>query len=460
MNSDKISGIVVDAGHGGSDPGAVSGGLQEKDFNLQAALYMYDRFRELGIPVILTRDDDSTLSRNERLNAMRSLGTGADVLILSNHINAGGGEGAEVVYPLRTSSILPRMILDEIGAKGQIKRKIYQRVLPENPSKDYYYIMRETPNTTSLLIEYGFIDNANDRRKLQNNLLDYVEGVVKAVAEYANVPYVAPGGVQEGDFYTVKIGDTLYSIAQKFNTTVSDIKALNNLISNNLSIGQQLKIPTTEIEEEFINYTVKLGDTLYTIAQNYGLTVNDIIEYNNLGTTVLIPNQMLKLPVNVKNEDNLNENIYIVKPGDTLYDIAQRFNTTVNQIKTLNNLLNNTLSIGQQLIIPTTIIEEIDYVVYEVKPGDTLYSIARVYDTSVSAIKAYNNLSGDILTVGQILQIPIEELTTEYQSYQVTRGDTLYSIARKYNTSVDILRDFNNLTSNNLQIGQIIRIPS
>ena len=350
------------------------------------------------------------------------------------------------------------MILDEIGAKGQIKRKIYQRVLPENPSKDYYYIMRETPNTTALLIEYGFIDNVNDRRKLQNNLLDYVEGVVKAVAEYANVPYIAPGGVQEGDFYTVKRGDTLYSIAQKFNTSVSDIKTLNNLISNNLSVGQQLKIPTAEVEEEFINYTVKLGDTLYTIAKNYGLSVNDIIEYNNLGTTVITTNQVLKLPVNVK-DDNV-ENIYIVKPGDTLYSIAQSFNTSVDQIKLLNNLDNNTLSIGQQLQIPTTIIEETDYVVYEVKPNDTLYSIARVYDTTVNAIKAYNNLTSDILNIGQILQIPISEVTTEYKNYQVARGDTLYSIARRYNTSVDTLRDFNNLTSNNLQIGQIIKIPS
>ena len=90
MNSEKISGIVVDAGHGGSDPGAVSGNLQEKNFNLEAARYMYERFRELGIPVVITRDDDSTLTRNERLNIMRSLGTGADVLVLSNHINAGG----------------------------------------------------------------------------------------------------------------------------------------------------------------------------------------------------------------------------------------------------------------------------------------------------------------------------------------------------------------------------------
>jgi len=417
---------------------------------------MYDRFRDLGIPVILTRDDDSTLSRNERINTMRSLGIGADVLVLSNHINAGGGEGAEVVYPLRTSSTLPKMILDEIGAKGQIKRKIYQRVLPENPSKDYYYIMRETPNTTALLIEYGFIDNPNDRVKLQNNLLDYVEGVVKAVAEYAEVPYIAPGESEEGDFYTVKFGDTLYSLAQKFNTTVDDIKTLNGLTSSNLSIGQRLRIPTKEVEEEFINYTVKLGDTLYTIAQNYGLSVGDIIEYNNLGTTVIVPNQVLKLPTNVQSD---NENIYIVKAGDTLYSIAKATGTTVNEIKLLNNLTNNNLSIGQQLQIPTTTVEEIDYVVYQVKPNDTLYSIARVYNTTVNAIKAYNNLTSDLLTIGQTLQIPISEVTTEYQNYQIARGDTLYSIARRYNTTVDVIKDYNNLTNNTLQIGQIIRIP-
>lgn len=349
------------------------------------------------------------------------------------------------------------MILDEIGAKGQIKRKIYQRVLPENPSKDYYYIMRETPNTTSLLIEYGFIDNENDRKKLQNNLLDYVEGVVKAVAEYANIPYITPGNSQEGDYYTVKRGDTLYSIAQKYNTTATDIKMLNNLTTNNLTIGQQLKIPTSQVEEEFINYTVKLGDTLYSIARNYNLSVNDIIDYNNLGTTVLVPNQILKLPINVPNIPN--QNIYIVKRGDTLYTIAQNYNTTVNQLKTLNNLTTNTLSIGQEIIIPTNAIEEIDYVVYEVKPNDTLYSIARVYDTTVDAIKSYNNLASDMLTIGQVLQIPISEIIVEYQTYQVKNGDTLYSIARRYNTSVSNLRDFNNLTSDTLQIGQLLKIP-
>ena len=85
--------IVVDAGHGGSDPGAVSGNLREKDFNLEAANYMYNRFRELGVPVAITRDSDETLSRTERLNAMtNTFGNDSKVIVLSNHINAGGAE--------------------------------------------------------------------------------------------------------------------------------------------------------------------------------------------------------------------------------------------------------------------------------------------------------------------------------------------------------------------------------
>ena len=85
--------IVVDAGHGGSDPGAVSGNLRESDFNLEAALYMYDRFKELGVPVAITRDTDRTLTRSERLSTMTdTFGNDEKVIILSNHINAGGGD--------------------------------------------------------------------------------------------------------------------------------------------------------------------------------------------------------------------------------------------------------------------------------------------------------------------------------------------------------------------------------
>ena len=339
--------IVVDAGHGGIDSGAVSGNLQEKDYNLRAANYMYNRFRELGVPVIITRDSDKSLTRGERLSIMNSLGSDPNVIILSNHINAGGGEGAEVVYPLRSNEVLARNILEEIGKEGQKTRKYYQRRLPENPSKDYYYIMRETPNTTALLIEYGFIDNKNDQQKLNTYLLDYAEAVVRATMNYINLPYVAPGTTLE-DTYTVKKGDTLYSISRRFNISVDRIKELNNLDSNILSVGQVLllkdNINIIPDDSSGIIYIVKQGDTLYKIARENNTTVDDIISLNNLDSTILSIGQELLIPGGNKE--------YIVEKGDSLYSISRKFNTTVEELKSINNLDSNLLSIGQVLIIP------------------------------------------------------------------------------------------------------------
>ena len=425
---------------------------------------MYDRFKELGVPVAITRDIDKTLTRAERLSTMTdTFGNDSKVIILSNHINAGGGEGAEIVYPLRSNSTLPSKILDEIGERGQIKRKIYQRVLPEDPSKDYYYIMRETPNTTSLLIEYGFIDNPNDQKKLKNNLLDYVEGVVEAVSDYIGVPYAPPGSTlppENGNFYTVKSGDTLYSIAMKFNTTVQELKSLNNLTSNTLSIGQTLKIPTkeptsppTSNENEYI---VKSGDTLYGIAQKFNTTVAELIEFNNLPTSVLQVGQVLLIP-----KVTPSNVIYTVKQGDTLYQIANSYGVSVDAIKKLNNLTSNILSIGQELYIPKgDVIEETNYVVYQVKPGDTLYSIAKMYNTTPEIIKNYNNLKSNLLTINQVLQIPVDEVISETSSYIVKKGDTLYQIASTFGVSVADIMKVNNLTSTLLNIGDVLLIPN
>lgn len=448
--------IVVDAGHGGVDSGAVSGNLLEKDFNLEAANYMYNRFKELGVPVIITRDTDKTLSRAERINLMKSLGTDPNVIILSNHINAGGGEGAEVIYPLRSSSTLAKNILDEIGARGQVKRKIYQRVLPENPKKDYYYIMRETPNTTALLIEYGFIDNPRDQVKLQNNLNNYAEGVVKAVSEYIGVPYTLPNTSEIGDVYTVQAGDTLYSIARKFNTTVNELIDLNNLTSTTLMIGQKLKLPQKEEQTDYDVYTVEAGDSLYSIANKYNISVNDLIDFNGLPTTVLTVGEVIRIP---KGEVPNKENVYIVKPGDTLYRIANTYGVSINDLITANNLTSNILTIGQELVIPIKPVTEEDYVVYEVVPNDTLYSIARRFNTKVDAIKSYNNLTSNLLTIGQVLQIPIDNTEIAYQTYQVEPGDTLYSIARRYNTTVSNIMAINKDLTNILAIGQVIKIP-
>lgn len=85
--------VVIDAGHGGEDPGALGNGLLEKDLNLEAAQYMYRRLQELGIPSTIVRNSDETLERSERINRiLDAYGNGSDVILISNHINAGGGD--------------------------------------------------------------------------------------------------------------------------------------------------------------------------------------------------------------------------------------------------------------------------------------------------------------------------------------------------------------------------------
>lgn len=88
-----LTGIVIDPGHGGTDSGAVGNDMLEKDYTLLISEYMYDRFRELGVPVAITRDSDVTLSPTERTNKILSFfGNNPNVIVISNHLNAGGGD--------------------------------------------------------------------------------------------------------------------------------------------------------------------------------------------------------------------------------------------------------------------------------------------------------------------------------------------------------------------------------
>ena len=406
--------VVVDAGHGGSDPGAVNGNIKEKDFNLQAANYIYERLNELGVPVAITRIDDEDIGRSERLRRMvNSFGNDKDVIILSNHINAGGGEGAEVVYSLRNDDTLSKMILDEIGNAGQIERKVYQRRLPENPSKDYYYIMRETPNTEAVLIEYGFIDNPRDLYKLQNNLYDYAEGVVKAVTNYIGVPYIPKEEtIVDTNTYIVKRGDTLYSIARAYNTTVDELKRINRLSNNVLSIGQSLLIPETEeLQSDYLIYTVKKGDTLYSIARAFNVTVDEIITLNRLNSIGLSIGQQLLIPENGIQIIGVVD--YTIKPGDSLWKIANRCGATVDDIVKLNNLDSTIIYPGQIIKLSEPCAAKQNYEEYEtyiVKRGDTLYSISKMFNTIPSLIKELNNLNTDMLQINQMLILPKENV--------------------------------------------------
>lgn len=202
-------------------------------------------------------------------------------------------------------------------------------------------------------------------------------------------------------------------------------------------------------------YTVKSGDTLWGISKKFGVSVNDLKTANNLKNNTLSIGQLLFIPKNKTTQ--IETEIYTVKSGDTLYQISKKYNLTVDELKKLNNLTSNTLSIGQKLYVKKIPSEkETEYTVVK---GDSLYKIANKFNTTVNALKEKNNLTSNTLSIGQKLLIPTTS-TNNKLTYTVKKGDNLYSIARTYNTTVDKLKSLNNLTSNTLSIGQTLILPS
>ena len=264
--------------------------------------------------------------------------------------------------------------------------------------------------------------------------------------------------------YTVKPGDTLYGISNQFGVSVTELAELNGIKGSNLAVGTILKIPSvsgTNPNNMFM-YTVKSGDTLYKIATKYNTTPQKIIDLNYLKNSNIVPGQVLRIPETYTKEEDMympNYTNYIVKKGDSI---------------------TNPLNIGQilKIRIPNSneVIEECigpDYIpldtnqtpiltTYTVKSGDNLYSIAKKYNTSASAIMLLNNLPNTNLSINQKLKIPAVSTVTQTKpstpntgsSYIVKNGDNLYSIAKKFNTTVDAIKQKNNLKTNNLQIGQ------
>ena len=396
-----LKGVVLDSGHGGNDQGSSGNGIIEKELTLKISQYMYDRFKALGVPVKMTRTSDVDLEPNDRPGVvLDKFGNGKDVVVISNHINAGGGEGAEVIYALRNSDKLASSILNELEKSGQVVRKYYQRRLPSDSSKDYYYIIRNTPNNETLIVEYGFLDNEADAKRLKSNYKKYAEAVVRAVTLYGGYQYVPVSG---SNYYVVKKGDSLWSIARANGLTVDELKALNNLSSNVLHVGDTLLISSADSTGDDGNdnyYVVKSGDTLWSIARKYNLSVNELKALNNLSSNVLSVGQRL-----IVGKESSND--YVVSAGDTLWAIARKFNVSVDDIKSLNNLSSNSLSIGMILKSPLYSNKQNEETnVYVVKSGDSLWSIARMFNSTVDEIKSLNSLKSNVLRIGQRLVVP------------------------------------------------------
>ena len=238
---------------------------------------------------------------------------------------------------------------------------------------------------------------------MKNNILDYGEAVVQAITEYLGYPYEKE--TNKGT-YIVQRGDTLYSIGRRFNISVDELKRINNLTSNILNIGQVLLLENIPSNE---NYVVQKGDTLYSISKNNNVSIEDIIEANNLTSNILTIGQELYIPKSQGEgnydfpEDPTEDFVfYEVQRGDSLWLIANRYNITVKELIDINNLEDLTIQIGQQLLVPNMNKKE---EFYTVEKNDTLWSIAKKYNLTVQELKEMNNLEDNMLYSGQQLII-------------------------------------------------------
>lgn len=153
--------------------------------------------------------------------------------------------------------------------------------------------------------------------------------------------------------HTVSRGDTLYKISRQYGVTISSIKSANGLQSDNIYPGQVLVIGTSS-NSSGNSYTVRSGDSLYLIAQRYGVSVAQLKSANGLTSNNIYTGQKLSIPSgNAKAPQNEQSSSYVVRNGDSLYKIAQAHGVTVQSLKTTNNLKSDSIYVGQVLSIPS-----------------------------------------------------------------------------------------------------------
>ena len=235
------------------------------------------------------------------------------------------------------------------------------------------------------------------------------------------------GGVESpsANKHIVVAGDTLFSLASRFNTTVASLRSLNNLTSDTLWVGQKLLIPTTG-KVNTKNYTVVAGDTLFSIANRFNTTVDAIRAMNNLTSNLINIGQSLQIPVSGGG----------VTPPVVPNRPTLRFGDRGDHVSELQRRLNN--------------------------KGFSVGNVTGIFgNLTLAAVRSFQQARGLVVDgiVGPITWGALYSTTPTNRVHTVVSGDTLFSIARRFNTTVAAIRNLNNLTSDNLRIGQRLLIP-
>ncbi|MFJ7746597.1 LysM peptidoglycan-binding domain-containing protein [Peribacillus sp. NPDC097295] len=257
--------------------------------------------------------------------------------------------------------------------------------------------------------------------------------------------------------YHVKSGDSLYKISKANNTTIQKLKSQNHLTSNLIFPGQVLKIneSSTKSTVSTKNHVVKLGDTLSEIAKKYNLSLSSLLKLNpsisnsdriRIGQSIIVSGKATTASTSATTSSSTNT--YKVKSGDNLSNIAQKYNTTVNALLSLNPTIKNAnaLRIGQSIKLSgkatttsTTATTSSSTSTYKIKSGDNLSNIAKTYKTTVKALLSLNPSIKNVnaLQIGQSIKVSGKATTASIGNTTTTVSsasevDRVLTAANKY----------------------------
>lgn len=346
-------------------------------------------------------------------------------------------------------------------------------------------------------------------------------------AKYARRTTAVPGGeISDSEtqlvvkYHKVKRGETLSIIARRYGVSVSTLKKWNGLRSSRLKTGQRLRINTYQrvakkeepetVQEELAEnkveqpvekpnttvqqsvdvdtkyHTVRRGETLGLIAERYGVTVSRLKDWNDLRSNKIFVGQRLKVvsmvdkgEIEVEGDADVQENAttHKVRRGESLFSIAEDYGVTIDNLKEWNNLSSSSIDAGQTLIVNASATKaskkssgssekKAATTKHKVRRGETLGAIASRYGVTVNNLKDWNNLSSSRIDVGQTLIVKGSKSTSSlrsskssYTTHTVRNGETLGGIAERYGTTASAIRKANGIKGSMIRKGQKLKIP-
>ncbi|GIR40780.1 MAG: hypothetical protein CM15mP51_15600 [Porticoccaceae bacterium] len=450
--------IAIDPGHGGKDPGALG---PDKIFEKNIVLAISKKIKNYfdidpAFDAFLTRDGDYFLDHRKRsgmaierkadlfisihadafpdprpngvsVYALSKEGSESEIdqFMSNDEIRRDLNQGSTVIEIDKLEEGVDLILVDliedqtlayslEAGA-AVVKRlsRVANKMHKKKVERASFLVLKSL-DTPSLLIETGFISNVAEAKRLSKDSYQtkLAKAIYSGISDYfvENQPLdaIAPIPVSEvPSEYIVSKGDTLSEIAARGEVDLDRLIDFNNLKNSNIFVGQKIRFPSEGYEIESASdmpseYTVSRGDTLSEIAVSNGFKLNDLIAFNNLQNSNIFVGQKIRFPVG---DYEIPNEIYIIKKGDTLSEIAQRFRISQGRLKYMNNSISDKIVVGQKLKIPREQRNTFKRS-YLVKYGDTLSEIAQKYNTTTGELMFQNKLLKPDISVGQKLLIP------------------------------------------------------